>query len=186
MEFVIRVAAPLPLLPRLPVARRRVLALAERDGLLCRWCGLKADLEWPVGHPAAPVATRAGSGAEDLRLAHRFCDDPANRKFDLEDPAATVRVRRARLAFAVEVARSPGAAPARRWRRFEWGSDGHRTTVAHLRSMLRLGVRPGFADVAAVVVGPVARGLYLARVHRWSHRPLPTAARRPVGVLDTD
>ncbi|MEV0675766.1 hypothetical protein AB0I60_04495 [Actinosynnema sp. NPDC050436] len=186
MEFVIRVAAPLPVLPRLPVARRRVLALAERDGLLCRWCGLKADLEWPVGHPAAPVATRTGSGEpEDVRLAHRFCDDPANRKFDRSEPDATVRVRRARLAFAVELARTPGD-HARRWRRFDRGSDRQRTTVAHLRSMARIGVRPGLADVAAVATGPLSRSLYEARVRRWSHRPLPTADQRSVEVRRAD
>ncbi|CCH29204.1 hypothetical protein ABZ816_38475 [Actinosynnema sp. NPDC047251] len=181
MEFVIRVAAPLPVLPRVPVARRRVLALAERDGLLCRWCGLKADLEWPVGHPAAPIATRAG-GPDDLRLAHRFCDDPANRKFDLDTPDATTRVRRARLAFAVEVARTPSTSAARRWRRFEHGSDRHRTTVANLRAMRRIGIRPGVADIAAVALGPLSRALYGARIRQWSHHPLPNAEQRPLDV----
>ncbi|NUT48268.1 MAG: hypothetical protein HOV94_13310 [Saccharothrix sp.] len=167
MEFVIRVAAP----PRfVPIARRRVLALVDRYGPVCAWCGLETDLEWPVKHPAAPVA--APDGSADLRLAHRFCVDPVNRKFDRDAPGTLVR--RARLAFAVDVARSASGAAdqARRWRWFESGSDRERATVAHLRGLLRLGapVRP--ADVARVVAGPLLHRLYLARMRRWSRRPL--------------
>ncbi|MFI9011805.1 hypothetical protein ACIGNX_31665 [Actinosynnema sp. NPDC053489] len=167
MEFVLRVAAPLPYVPP---ARQRVLALVERDGPLCAWCGAEVSVEWPARHPAAPVAAPVGGG-DGVRLAHRFCVDPANRKFDVD---AVTPVRRARLVFAVEVAGAPDA--AQRWRRFESGSDPDRATVAHLRAMRRFGARVTFADVVAAVAGPLLHRRYLARMRRWASRPLPTGA----------
>ncbi|WP_077011345.1 hypothetical protein [Saccharothrix sp. ALI-22-I] len=144
----------------------------------CWWCGLEVDPRWPAAHPAAPlvVATPARSGGDAAGTwpEHRFCADPVNRGFDVKDPDASVPVRRARLAFAVRLAGAGDLAQAREWRRFQRGGDPERTTVAHLRSMLRLGVRPRAADVAAVVCGPLTRRLYLARMRKWSRRAEPT------------
>ncbi|MGM1061982.1 hypothetical protein [Saccharothrix sp. Mg75] len=138
---------------------------AERGRPSCHWCGLRTDWGWPAGHPAAPAMTG------DV-LAHRFCADPANRRFDADAPGDPVVVRRARLAFALR-----GAGP-RGWRWFELGSDEQRTTVAHLRSMLRLGAPVTAADVVTAATGPLTRRLYRERVRRWARLPLPSAPAR--------
>ena len=143
---------------------------AVDPGALCWWCGLEVDPRWPADHPAAPLVAAAPSGAAGTWPEHRFCADPVNRGFDSGDPHASLPVRRARLAFAVRLAAVDDPTRARGWQRFERGGDPERTTVAHLRSLLRLGVRPSAAEVVAVTCGPVTRRLYAARVRRWARR----------------
>ncbi|MCE6998693.1 hypothetical protein LZG04_28425 [Saccharothrix sp. S26] len=137
---------------------------------LCWWCGLEVDPRWPADHPAAPLvaATPARPAVPGAWPEHRFCADSVNRPFDSADPRASAPVRRARLAFAVRLASADGRARARAWRRFERGGDPHRTRVAHLRSLLRLGVRPRADEVVAVLLGPLNRRLYAARMRRWA------------------
>jgi hypothetical protein len=142
-------------------------------GALCWWCGLEVDPRWPADHPAAPLTALTPSRSGGTWPEHRFCADPVNRGFDLEDPHASMPVRRARLAFAVRLAAAGDVAGAREWRRFERGADDRRTTVAHLRSLLRLGVRPRAAEVVAVVRGPLDRRLYQERMRRWARRTGP-------------
>lgn len=141
---------------------------------LCWWCGLEVDPRWPAAHPAAPLAVATPARSVGTWPEHRFCADPVNRGFDLDDPHASMPVRRARLLFAVRLAAADDPARARGWRWFERGGDPGRTSVAHLRSMLRLGLRPRAADVAAVVSGPLDRRLYQERMRRWSRRTVPT------------
>ncbi|MDQ2585108.1 hypothetical protein [Saccharothrix yanglingensis] len=168
MELAARLmtAPSVPL--RLSAASERVLSPGE--GPSCRWCGLATDPRWPAGHPAALVVADAGPRVGAERLAHRFCADPANRKFDVDAPVDPVVVRRARLAFALR------GAGARGWWWFELGSDAERTTLAHLRSVLRLGARVTAADVLAALTGPLTRRLYRERVRRWARLPLPGAS----------
>lgn len=173
MEFAVHITTSSPAHRREALPPSRALSAVE-PGALCWWCGLEVAQGWPAAHPAASLvpSTPASSGraAAGTWPEHRFCADPVNRRFDLEDPDASVPVRRARLAFAVRLAATGDLAQTREWRRFQRGGDPERTTVAHLRSLLRLGVRPRSADVVAVLCGPLTRRLYLLRVRRWSRR----------------
>ncbi|WP_367129089.1 hypothetical protein [Saccharothrix sp. HUAS TT1] len=151
--------------------RRQGAAPTEVDpGALCWWCGLAVDPRWPTTHPAAPLVVATTPPSTGTWPEHRFCADPVNRRFDREDPDASAPVRRARLAFAVRLAGADDLTRAREWRRFQRGGDPVRTRVAHLRSLLRLGVRPRAADLVAAAGGPLTRRLYLTRVNRWSRR----------------
>jgi hypothetical protein len=172
MEFAVNIT-PSPSGPRREAVPPNQAPSAVDPGALCWWCGLEVDYRWPAAHPAAPLTAATARPGAGTWPEHRFCADPVNRRFDAEDLDASVPVRRARLAFAVRLVGADDLTRAREWRRFERGADPERTTVAHLRSLLRLGIRPRAADVVAVLCGPLTRRLYSAQVRRWALR-VPT------------